>query len=151
VVHEGYGPGFRYRTPLFPPRGILVPIPYPGPCPAIFFANREAEKHPYRASASGCQGMQDGFGNSNMRATLLTHAAVRVGRLISAQGPTGAYLIRRTVPQDFALPKKRGSANHADDKPRASLVWAQGPTTIQGARLGSFRVHLREPIGRRCG
>jgi hypothetical protein len=46
VVHEGYGPGFRYRTPLFPPRGILVPIPNPGPYPVIFFANREAEKHP---------------------------------------------------------------------------------------------------------
>jgi hypothetical protein len=46
VVHEGYGPGFRYRTPLFPPRGILVPIPNPGPYTGIFFANREAEKHP---------------------------------------------------------------------------------------------------------
>jgi hypothetical protein len=46
VVHEGYGPGFCYRTPPFPPRGILVPIPNPGPYSAIFLANREAEKHP---------------------------------------------------------------------------------------------------------
>ena len=70
MLHEGYGPGFRYRMPLFPPRGILAPIPNPGPYPVIFFANREAEKHP--AELSACQAAQDGLGNSNMRATLLT-------------------------------------------------------------------------------
>jgi hypothetical protein len=48
---------------------------------------------------------KDGLGKSNIRATLLTHPAVRVGKLIYAKGPTSKYLIGRTVPRSRSLPK----------------------------------------------
>src|SRR5690348_5864678 len=35
VIDEAYGPGFHYRTPLLPPRGIPGAYTHPGPYPVI--------------------------------------------------------------------------------------------------------------------
>jgi hypothetical protein len=115
-------PGFATERP-FPPRGKPIPIPHPGPYLVIFSTNvalsrracERSRKHPAESGASVCHGTQDDLGSSNMRATLLTHLAVRVGRLICAKHPIGAYLIGRDSATRFYTAKKRGSANRASD------------------------------------
>jgi len=103
-VNERYGPRVLLSDALYP-KGIPVPISYPGTVLVIFSRTKTPKSTLRRASASACHAAQDHFGSSNMRATLLTHAAGRVGRLISAKRSDCAYLIRRTMPQNFTLPK----------------------------------------------
>ena len=71
MIHEGYGPGFHHRMPLSPLRGILVPIPYPGPYPVIFSVNVALSRRACERSRSTVSGQQDGLGNSNIRLTPL--------------------------------------------------------------------------------
>ena len=133
VIDEGYGPGSTTGRPSSP-WGIPVPIHTRVRIrlfsPRTWYSHeglaRETEKRPLEPSASVCPSTQDDLTSSNMRATLLTLSSSRRQANL-CQSPTGVYLIRRTLPQDFAVPKKRGNANHAGDKPRASLRMGARP------------------------
>ena len=116
VIDEVYGPGFHYRTPLLPPGGIyLAPIHTrvrirltpPERGIICLFALTKGLRQKAKGPCRNYRLSESRFAGRNIRATVAPHGAAHVCRLICAKGPTGEYLIGRTVPQSRSLPKKR--------------------------------------------
>jgi hypothetical protein len=106
VTDPGSAPGRP-----FPPSGHTCTYPLPGSVSGYFLLRTEKRKVPCAEPCFSVSGCVDGLRTSNICASPVHTQQFALSKLIRAKAPTGAYLARRTMPQDFTLPKKGRSSS----------------------------------------